>query len=76
MTELDTRPVDSPDLDTGDDEPRYSHYVRSEDILRSNVEGVPATALCGKKWIPNRDPQKYPICPKCVEMMDMLRAME
>ena len=76
MTELDTRPAVDPDLDTGDDDPKYSHYVRKEDIMRSAVEGTPATALCGKKWTPSRDPEKYPVCPQCKEMLGMLQAME
>ncbi len=76
MTELDTRPVGEPSLDTGDDDPHYSHYVKKEDIMRSAIDGVPAVALCGKKWMPNRDPEKYPVCPKCSEMMGMLRSME
>ena len=74
-TDLDTRPVGDPQLDDGDDDERFSHYVRKEDILRSAVDGVPATALCGKKWFPGRDPDKYPVCPKCKELMGMLEAM-
>ena len=54
--------------DDGDHD-RYAHYVRKADIVRSNVEGVPVVALCGKKWIPNRDPDRYPICPTCKELM-------
>ncbi|MCW2665091.1 MAG: hypothetical protein JWN57_53 [Frankiales bacterium] len=76
MTELDTRPIDNPALDTGDDEPKNSHYVKKEDIMRSALDGTPAVALCGKTWMPNRDPEKYPICPKCVELMEMLRSMD
>ena len=75
MTELDTRPVGDTELDDGDDN-RFSHYVKKEDIMRSAIDGVPAVALCGKTWMPNRDPEKYPVCPKCVELMEMLRAME
>jgi hypothetical protein len=26
------------------------------------------TALCGKKWIPGRDPGRYPVCPTCKEI--------
>lgn len=63
-----------PRLDDGDDE-RLSHYVRKEDILRSAVDGVPVTALCGKKWLPGRDPDRYPVCPRCKQMMGMLEAM-
>ena len=48
MTELDTRPVVDPQLDDGDDDQRFSHYVRKEDILRSAIDGVPVKALWGK----------------------------
>jgi hypothetical protein len=50
------------------DHDRFAHYVRKADIVRSNVEGVPVVALCGKKWIPNRDPERYPVCPTCKEL--------
>ncbi len=75
MTELDVRQGTSEALDTeldDNDDNRMSHYVRSEDVLRSAVEGVPATALCGKKWFPNRDPEKYPLCPRCEELIQLL----
>jgi hypothetical protein len=29
--------------------------------------------LCGKKWIPNRDPEKFPICPTCKEIHATLK---
>ena len=80
MTELDVRQGTSEALDTELDEDtddnRLSHYVKRDDILRSAVDGVPATALCGKKWIPNRDPERFPVCPKCAELMEMLRSMD
>ena len=50
------------------DHDRFAHYVRKADIVRSNVEGVPVMALCGKVWIPNRDPDRYPVCPTCKEI--------
>lgn len=74
MTEIDTRPAD-PELQEGDDEPKFSHYVKKEDVMRSAVDGVPAVALCGKTWMPNRDPDKYPICPTCEELMELIKAM-
>lgn len=76
MTELDTRPVVDPELDHGNDEPKYSHYVKKNAIMQSAVEGTMAEALCGKKWRPSRDPKNYPVCPECAELMDLLKAME
>jgi hypothetical protein len=59
-------------IDDDGDHDRFAHYVRKADIVRSNVEGVPVIALCGKKWIPNRDPQRYPVCPTCKEIRQRL----
>jgi hypothetical protein len=59
-------------LEPGDHE-RYSHYVRKEKIVESAVLGNPVTALCGKIWVPGRDPQKFPVCPTCKEIYQGLR---
>ena len=59
-------------LEPGDHE-RYSHYVRKEKIVESAVLGNAVTALCGKIWIPGRDPQKFPVCPTCKEIYQGLR---
>jgi hypothetical protein len=56
------------------DHERFSHYVRKEKILESALSGEPVVALCGKIWVPNRDPQKFPVCPVCKEIYDGLRA--
>ena len=50
--------------DDGDHE-RFAHYVRKEKIVESAVTGMPVIALCGKVWVPGRDPSKFPICPDC-----------
>ncbi len=74
MTTPDTteRTQIDPRLGDGDHE-RFAHYVKKSDIVRSNVEGVEVVALCGKKWIPNRDPSRFPVCPACQEIMAALR---
>lgn len=67
MSDTATRNTTEPRTSDGDHD-RFAHYVRKVDIVRSNVEGVPVVALCGKKWIPNRDPSGYPVCPSCKEI--------
>lgn len=64
--------VGEPLLDDGDHE-RFAHYVKKDKILSSAVEGTPVRALCGKKWVPNRDPKKFPVCPECKELYELLR---
>jgi hypothetical protein len=56
-------PVDT----DGGDHDRFAHYARKEDVTRAYITGEAITALCGKKWVPTRDPTRYPICPTCVE---------
>jgi len=51
-------------IEPGDHE-RYSHYVRKDKVVESAVMGNPVVALCGKVWIPSRDPEKFPVCPEC-----------
>ena len=63
-TLLEERPVSG---DEGDHE-RFAHYVEKAKILESAVTGTPVKALCGKVWIPNRDPSNFPICPDCQEI--------
>jgi hypothetical protein len=61
------------EVEPGDAE-RFSHYVRKEKILESALSGSPVVALCGKVWVPGRDPKKFPVCPVCKEIYDGLRA--
>lgn len=55
------------------DHERFSHYVRKEKVVESAVTGKPVLALCGKKWVPNRDPERFPICPTCKELHGKLK---
>ncbi len=59
-------------IEPGDHE-RFSHYVKKEKILESAITGKPVVALCGKKWLPGRDPQKFPVCPDCKKIYDRLK---
>lgn len=52
---------------TGDHD-RFAHYVRKDKIVESAVMGTPVVALCGKVWVPGRDPQKFPVCPDCLKV--------
>lgn len=50
------------------DHERFAHYVRKEKILDSALSGDPVRALCGKVWVPGRDPERFPVCPTCKEI--------
>jgi hypothetical protein len=59
-------------IDEGDHD-RYSHYVKKDKIMKSALSGKPVIALCGKVWVPGRDPEKFPVCPTCKEIYEKLR---
>ena len=39
-------------------------------VVEGIVNGTAVRALCGKIWVPNRDPKKYPVCPTCKEIAE------
>jgi hypothetical protein len=59
-------------LEEGDHD-RFSHYVKKDEIMKSAISGKPVKALCGKKWTPGRDPEKFPTCQTCQEIYEKLR---
>ncbi|NHA68815.1 DUF3039 domain-containing protein [Phycicoccus flavus] len=63
-----------PEVAEPGDHERFAHYVRKEKIVESAVTGEPVTALCGKVWIPGRNPDRFPVCPTCKEIYEGLRA--
>lgn len=62
-----------PQTSHGDgDHERFAHYVKRDKIMDSALSGSPVVALCGKVWVPGRDPKKYPVCPMCKEIFEGL----
>ncbi|MGJ0204895.1 DUF3039 domain-containing protein [Leucobacter sp. gxy201] len=59
-------------IEDGDHE-RFSHYVPKDKILESAMTGKPVSALCGKKWTPSRDPEKFPVCPDCKKVYERMK---
>jgi len=64
-TELETT-----DADTG--EPKFAHYADSVSVTEGYIMGKYVMAICGKLFIPSRDPLKFPICPSCKEIYESL----
>lgn len=52
------------------DHERFSHYVPKDKLTEAMVLGTPVVALCGKVWVPSRDPERFPICPDCKNVWD------
>ena len=58
------------------DHERFAHYVRKDKIMDSAMSGEAVVALCGKVWVPGRDPKKFPVCPTCKEIYEGLRGSQ
>jgi hypothetical protein len=84
MSDLTVAPVRSdPQLD-GDHE-RMAHIVlegvkptegdfiaAGPSVVEGIVNGTAVKALCGKVWVPGRDPKNYPLCPTCKEIAESM----
>ena len=69
--DLDAAPVE--ELTEGDEAPDAAHIVTQKDLIHSQLTGEPIRALCGKLWVPKRNPDNYPLCPACVEIFNAIR---
>lgn len=56
-----------PDIGSPDD---HAHYARKEAIAQAAVEGGLITALCGVQFSPVRDPENYPTCQRCAQLLE------
>jgi hypothetical protein len=56
------------------DEERFSHYVPKDKLMAAMIDGVPVKALCGKMWVPTRDPDRFPICPNCKDIYEKMKS--
>ena len=73
-TDLDERTYTDEKLDVTDngDHDMFAHYAKKSALTDAMVFGQPVVALCGKKWIPGRNPEKYSVCPECKEIYEGL----
>jgi hypothetical protein len=83
MTDLSVSPVTADPALDGDHE-RMAHIVLEgfepeegeefvslgPSVVEGIVNGTAVRALCGKVWVPGRDPKKYPLCPTCKEIAE------
>ena len=50
----------------------FAHYAEKVSITAGYVMGTPVQAICGKVFVPSKNPEKLRICPICKEIMDAL----
>jgi hypothetical protein len=59
---------------TGDDSPKYFHYVKKEKIAESAVMGTHVVALCGEVFPVTRSAKPgSPVCPDCKRIFEALK---
>lgn len=81
MSDLDIRPADVTTPTEEGDHERFAHIILEgwkpeegdfvpvgNSVVEGTIYGTPIKALCGKVWVPGRDPKKYPLCPTCKEI--------
>lgn len=67
--QLDTDTV----VDTSNgDHDKFAHYAPKDEVTYALIYGVPIMALCGKIWIPSRDPKGFSVCPTCKEVYEAM----
>jgi len=54
------------------DHEKFSHYVPKDELTEAMIMGHPVVALCGKVWVPSRDPERFPVCPECKDIWESL----
>jgi len=69
MSEVETIPNVAK---TEGDHDMFAHYAPKDQITEALVTGVRIVALCGKIWVPSRDPDNFPVCPKCSDVYQSL----
>lgn len=73
--------VTTTECDTRTDKPaEHSHIVNCPPewpttaawLTEAIAKRLPVTALCGYVWVPGRNPLRFPVCPACVEMANLI----
>ena len=41
-------------------------------VVEGIVNGTAVRALCGKEWVPGRNPSRYGLCPTCKEIAESM----
>jgi hypothetical protein len=69
MTDTDLLEHTDSETKEGDEE-HFAHYAESASITEGYVLGTPVIAICGKIFIPSRNPERLRVCPICKEVMN------
>lgn len=61
-------------VEEGDHEKLAHIVVPASAVTEAYLTGKAVTALCGKTWVPTRDPNRFQVCPSCQEILDAAKA--
>ena len=64
--------LDKPDVRQTDDSEDFAHYAESASVTEGYIMGTPVIALCGKVFVPFRNPEKLRVCSICKEIVEAL----
>jgi len=71
MSDLSVRPDHDLRTNDGGDHERLAHIVvPASAVTEAYITGTAVTALCGKTWVPTRDPGRYQVCGTCKELLE------
>ncbi|WP_235923088.1 DUF3039 domain-containing protein [Corynebacterium lizhenjunii] len=73
-----TKTIERPDElvkeSTGNDTPKFFHYVKKDQILNSALSGDRVVALCGETFpVTKQAKPGSPVCPECENIYKGLR---
>jgi hypothetical protein len=70
---MSTDVLEKPDLDIeAENKEPFAHYAESASVTEGYIMGTPVIALCGKVFIPSKNPEKLRVCPICKEIVEAL----
>ena len=53
--------------------PKEGEFVSTgPSVVEGIVTGTAVRALCGKEWVPGRNPSRYGLCPTCKEIAEAM----
>lgn len=61
--------------DDGEDD-GLAHLISKSDWGKAYVMGEAVLALCGKLWVPSRDPQNLPVCERCKRALKQIYGID
>tara|TARA_B110000503_G_C7103755_1_gene395002 strand:+ start:1290 stop:1520 length:231 start_codon:yes stop_codon:yes gene_type:complete len=67
-----TEDTQSETIDENTGQQRFAHYANSVSVTEGYITGKSVVAICGKVFVPTRDPNKFPVCPICKELAEAL----